>query len=58
MINQVIERVKETINTENVSTKQFDILEANNDKLHSPILAYVRLKGTANVWNQISTRII
>ena len=33
-----METVKETINIENISTKQLDILEANNDKLHSFIL--------------------
>ena len=33
-----METVKETINIENISTKQLDILEANNDKLHSLIL--------------------
>ena len=32
--------VKATINTENISTNQSDILEANNDKLHFPILPY------------------
>ena len=31
MINQVMETVKEIINTENVSTNQLDVLEANND---------------------------
>ena len=30
MINQVMETLKETINTENVSTNQLDILESNN----------------------------
>ena len=39
MINQVMETVKETTGTENVSTNQLDILEANNDKLHSLTLA-------------------
>ena len=45
MINQVMERVKETTNIENVSTNQLDILEANNDKLHPLILPYAELKG-------------
>ena len=40
MINQVMETVKETTNIENISTNQLDILEANNDKLHSLILPY------------------
>ena len=31
VINQVMESVKETINTENISTNQLDVLEANND---------------------------
>ena len=44
MINQVMETVKETINTENISTNQLDILERNNDKLHSLILPYAGLK--------------
>ena len=44
MINQVMETVKETINTETISTNQLDTLEANNDKLHSLILPYAGLK--------------
>ena len=40
MINQVMETVKETINTKNISTNQLDILEANNDKSCSLILPY------------------
>ena len=35
-----METVKATINTENISTNQLDILEANNDKLHFHILPY------------------
>ena len=45
MINQVMERVKETINTETISTNQLGTLEANNDKLHSLILPYAGPKG-------------
>ena len=45
MINQVMETVKETTNIENISTKQLDILEANNDKLHPLILPYAGPKG-------------
>ena len=44
MINQVIVTVKETINTENISRNQLDILEGNNDKLHSLILSYAGSK--------------
>ena len=33
-----METVKESINTEHISTNQLDILEANNDTLHSLIL--------------------
>ena len=44
MINQVMEIVKETINTETIWTSQF-IFEANNDKLHSLILPYAGPKG-------------
>ena len=40
MINQVMETVKKTINTETISTNQLGILEANNDKLHSLILPH------------------
>ena len=45
MINQVMEAVKDTINTKNISTNQLDILEANNDKLRSVILPYAGPKG-------------
>ena len=45
IINQVMETVKETTNTENISTNQLDILEANNDKLHPLILPYTGSKG-------------
>ena len=45
MINQAMETLKETINTETISTNQFGTLEANNDKLHSLILPYAGLKG-------------
>ena len=45
MINQVMETVKETINTETISTNQLGTLEANNDKLHSLILPYAGPKG-------------
>ena len=45
MINQVMERVKESINTEYISTNQLDILEANNDKSHSLILPFAGPKG-------------
>ena len=45
MISQVIETVKETMNTENILANQLDILEANNDKLHSLILPCAGLKG-------------
>ena len=38
MINQVMETVKETINTENILKNQLHILKANNDKLHFLIL--------------------
>ena len=41
MISQVIETVKETMNTENISANQLDILEANN----SLILPCAGLKG-------------
>ena len=40
MINQVMETVKETINTETILTNQLGTLEANNDILHSLILPY------------------
>ena len=45
MINQVIETVEETIVTENISTNELDILEANNDKLHSLVLLFAGTKG-------------
>ena len=45
MINQVMETVKETINTEHFSTNQLNILEADNDKLYSLILQYAGPKG-------------
>ena len=45
MINQVIETVEETIITENISTNQLEILEANNDKSHSLILPFAGTKG-------------
>ena len=45
MINQVLETVKETTNTKNISTNQLAILEANNDKLHPLILPYAGPKG-------------
>ena len=45
MINQVMETVKETINTETISTNQLGTLEANNDKLPSLILPYAGPKG-------------
>ena len=45
MINQVMETVKETINTETNSTNQLGVLEANNNKFHSLILKCVGLKG-------------
>ena len=40
-----METVKETINTETISTNQLGTLEANNDKLHSLILPYAGPKG-------------
>ena len=40
MTNQVMETVKETINTETISTNQLGTLEANNEKLHSLTLLY------------------
>ena len=45
MINQVMETVKETINTETISTNQLGTLEANNDKLHSLVLPYAGPEG-------------
>ena len=41
LINQVIETVKESINTEFISANQLDIAEANNEKLHPLTLPYV-----------------
>ena len=38
MIDQVMETVKDNINTEYILTNQVDIVEGNNDKLHSFIL--------------------
>ena len=40
MINQVMETVRVTTNTRNISTKQLYILDSNNDKLHPLILPY------------------
>ena len=45
MINQVMEKVKETNNTETTSANELDTLEENNDKLHSLILPYAGPKG-------------
>ena len=45
MINQVNETVKETINTETISTNQLGTVEANNDNLHSLIVPYAGPKG-------------
>ena len=45
MIYQVLETIKETINTETISANQLGTLEANNDKLHSLILPYAGPKG-------------
>ena len=45
MINQIMETVKETINTETNSTNQLGILERNDDKLHSLISPYTGPKG-------------
>ena len=47
IINQVMETVKESINIESISINQLDMLEANNDKLHSLILPHVCPKGNA-----------
>ena len=44
MINQVMETVKETINTENISTNQLDIVEVNNDKTHPLMVPYANPK--------------
>ena len=43
MINQVMETVKETNNTETTSANELDTLETNNEKLHSLILPYAFL---------------
>ena len=40
-----METIKKPINTKNISANQLDILEANNDKLHTVILLYAGLKG-------------
>ena len=56
MINQVMETVKETINTENISTNQLDILEVNSDKWHSLILWYAGLKVN-NIINSMNNNI-
>ena len=45
MINNVMETVKETINTETISKNKIGTLEANNDKLHFLILPYACPKG-------------
>ena len=45
MINQVMETVKETNNTETTSANELDTLETNNEKLHSLILPYAGPKG-------------
>ena len=47
MIDQVMETVKDSINTEHISTNQLNILEANNDKLHVLTLPYAGPKGNA-----------
>lgn len=56
MINQVMEKLKERINTEYIS----DILKANNDKLHSLITLNMNMIQyiTANVRSQIVMSII
>ena len=56
MINQVMETVKETINTENISAYQLDILEVNSDKWHSLILWYAGLKVN-NIINSMNNNI-
>ena len=56
MINRIMETVNETINTENISTNQLDIIEANNDKLHSLILPYAGPKGN-NIIKSINNNI-
>ena len=45
MTDQVMETVKETINTETILTNQLGTLEADNDILHSLILPYAGPKG-------------
>ena len=45
MINQFMETIKKSINTENISASELDISEANNDKLHTVILLYAGPKG-------------
>ena len=45
MIDQVMETVEDSINTEYIATNQLDILEANDDKLHSLVLPYAAPKG-------------
>ena len=56
MINQVMEKLKERINTEYIS----DILKANKDKLHSLITLNMNMIQyiTANVRSQIVMSII
>ena len=60
MINQVMEKLKERINTEYISPNQLDILKANNDKLHSLITLNMNMIQyiTANVRSQIVMSII
>ena len=41
LINQVMETVKESTNTEFISANQLDIVEANNDKLNPLTLPYL-----------------
>ena len=52
-----MEKVKETINTENNSANQLGILEANNDKLHSLILTYAGPKGN-NISKSVNDNIL
>ena len=60
MINQVMEKLKERINTEYISPNQLDILKTNNDKLHSLITLNMNMIQyiTANVRSQIVVSII
>ena len=58
MINHVMETIKETINSETVSTNQLGILEANNDKLHSLILPYLGSKGNIKSMSNNIQRIL